>query len=304
MNKKIIFLLCIFLALNSIAQNKQTYGIYVEDIYRIDYVNSTYDVVFWIWVNDNEEYYDFRKYIDVPKATLINYDFENKFRLKDSLFHSEAKITARILNSYDINRFPFDIQKVKFNLELTGLGKNVRIMKFDEKNSRFSPEYIEKWKLTEVKHSIYSISYNTNFGNTDLNKNYRYKRLSSTLTLQRNKWSLFVKLYLALFVSFFLAAFSIFLPNKLSEEKIGLMLASLFTSIGNRYITEDIIPFQDSFNLSDRLHILSIIFVAFFAVFAIYEQRSKLKDNIRFDIMMFSISTFVYFLFVIVACNV
>jgi hypothetical protein len=296
------FLSCILLSTNAFAVNKQTYGVYVEDVYRLDYVNSTYDVIFWIWVNDNNEFYDFQKNIDIPKSTIVNFDFENKFKLKNGLFHSEAKITARVLNKFDINSFPFDIQKIKFNVELTGLGINLQNIKFDKKNSRFSPEYIEKWKLLDVKQAITTSSYGSNFGNTDIRSDFKFKRLSSSITLQRNKWSLFIKLYLALFVSFFLAAFSLFLPNKLSEEKIGLMLASLFTSIGNRYITEDIIPIQDSFNLSDRLHILSIIFVALFAVFAIYEQRFKLKDNLKLDIILFSITTIVYFLFVILAC--
>ncbi len=302
--KVILFLF--FSILVSIEANSKnhdyTAGIYVEDIYKIDYVNSTYDVVLWIWVNSNDEYYEIEKYVDIVNSTEINYNFTNQYKLKNGKYHSEVKATIKVLNPFDIHNFPFDVQKINLNLEYFKFTKNESKIYFDYKNSRFSPEYIEKWKQLSVKTSCGLNNYKSNFGNTDIKKNAKYRSFKVEIQLIRNKWSLFIKLFLTLFISFFLASFSLFLPNKLSEEKIGLMLASLFASIGNKYITDDALPVQDTLNLSDKLHILTIIFIALFAIWAIYEQRKKLSDNRFIDYTLFISTTVIYFIFVLIFC--
>lgn len=301
---KKIFLFLSLLSFFSLKANPKTIktGVYVEDIYKIDYVNSTYDVVLWIWVNSDDEYYDIQKYIDIINSTEINYNYGNQFKLKNGKYHSEIKATVRVLNQYDINKFPFDVQKLNLNIEFFKKTNGYYKIHFDMKNSRFSPEYIEKWRQLQVKTFFIHNHYNSNFGNDDISKKTKYEALKVEIKLKRNQWSLFVKLFLTLFISFFLASFSLFLPNKLSEEKIGLMLASLFASVGNKYITDNALPVQDTLNLSDKLHILTICFIAIFAAYAIYEQRKKLKDNRKVDYLLFFFSTSIYFLFVIILC--
>lgn len=306
--KKVFLLIVCLLFFDSLtfAENNKLktvkVGIYVEDIYKVDYINSTYDIVFWMWINSPDEYYDIEKYIDVVKSTDIKYNFNDKKILKDGTFHEEVKITARILNKYDVRKFPFDIQNLKFNLELIKFTKDECRIIFDKRNSKIIPEYIENWRKINLQSKINSTKYFSNFGNTNIKNPISYNGYEFSIQLVRNQWSIFSKLFLTLFVSFFLASFSLFLPNKLSEEKIGLMLASLFASIGNKYITDDSLPIQDTLNLSDKLHILTIIFIAIFAIYAIYEQRKKLKDNRRIDYLLFFASTGVYFFFVLIIC--
>lgn len=308
MNRSSFILVLLFLTcwVDSFADSKLIktvkVGIYVEDIYKIDYINSTYDIVFWMWVNSPDEFYDIQKYMDIVKSTDIKYNFNDKKKLKDGTFHEEVKITARILNQYDVRRFPFDVQNLKFNLELIKFTKRQCKIKFDKLNSKIVPEYIENWRKIKLKSNLTATSYDSNFGNTELKNTSSYNGYEFSIQLIRNQWSIFSKLFLTLFVSFFLASFSLFLPNKLSEEKIGLMLASLFASIGNKYITDDSLPIQDTLNLSDKLHILTIIFIALFAIYAIYEQRKNLKDSRRIDYILFFSTTGVYFFFVMLIC--
>lgn len=302
----ILFFSLLLISFQSFADSKSIktvdVGIYVEDIYKIDYINSTYDIVFWMWINSPDEFYDIQKYTDIVKSTDIKYNFNDKKILKDGTFHEEVKITARILNQYDVRRFPFDVQDLKFNLELIKFTKGQCKIRFDKLNSKIIPEYIENWRKIKLKSNLTTTTYKSTFGNTDLKNSSSYNGYEFSIQLIRNQWSIFSKLFLTLFVSFFLASFSLFLPNKLSEEKIGLMLASLFASIGNKYITDDSLPIQDTLNLSDKLHILTIIFIALFAIYAIYEQRKKLKDNRRVDYLLFFSTTGVYFFFVMLIC--
>jgi hypothetical protein len=307
--KNITWLICIFLIssfnLHSSEEKKRKidFGIYVEDVYNIDYENSSYDIVFWIWVNADSTYFNLEENLDIIKSTEIEFLSKKSMILKNGIRHTEAKIHAKILNKYEVNNFPFDVQNLCFNIEMIEFKSDKCDLVFDQKNSKLTPEYIEKWKNIHTKYSISSNQYHSNFGNSDLGNSPSYEGIQVDYQLQRNKWSLFTKLFLTLFISFFLSSLSVFLPNKLSEEKIGLMLASLFTSIGNKYITSDSLPIHDSLNLSDKLHIMTIIFIAIFAIYAIFEQRKGLKDNLKLDTIIFLTSTMIYFTFVIIFCN-
>jgi hypothetical protein len=106
------------------------------------------------------------------------------------------------------------------------------------------------------------------------------------MTLVRDSWNLFFKSFLTLFVSVVLASISLFYPNSCSEEKMGLIVGSLFTAVGNKYVTDGYLPLSN-FNLSDKLHLLTIVLITLIALFAIVEQRSRIKDNLRLDLTMF-----------------
>jgi uncharacterized BrkB/YihY/UPF0761 family membrane protein len=99
-------------------------------------------------------------------------------------------------------------------------------------------------------------------------------------------------------LSFILASLSFFLPNQKSSEQVAIIVGALFAAIGNKYITESIIPISKDFGLSDQIHFTTILFILLFILFAIIEQRKELKDSIKFDFSIFTISSILYLLIV------
>ena len=301
--KKLIFFYSLVFSLTSFANNdslkKIDVGLFVEDIYNIDYKKSSYDVVFWTWVNSKDEYYDLENYLDVIKSTNVVYSNHLQTKLKSGLFHSEIKIKATILNQFDLRKFPFDVQNISLNVEYIKYQSDKFLLNWDKKNSRFAPEYIEQWKYKNIQTLQKVNQYKSNFGNTDFKQITKYKSLKTEISLERNQWNIFMKLFLTLFVSFLLASTSVFLPNKLSQEKIGLIVGALFTTIGNKYITDDLLPIQNYLNISDLIHLLTIGFITLFAIFAIYEQRKSVKDDLKFDTKLFLISSLSYIILII-----
>ena len=88
---------------------------------------------------------------------------------------------------------------------------------------------------------------------------------------------------------------SLLYPNENSEEKIGLIVGSLFTTVGNKYVTDGILPIQNSLNLSDKLHFLTILVITLIAAFAIIEQRFKLPNRNKTDFIVFLIFSILFF---------
>jgi hypothetical protein len=284
------FLLLISLIVHQVifSQSKKNIdvGMYIEDIHGIDYQESKYDIVLWVWINSKDGIYNFEEELDIPNS--INLDISSV--LYDStnlgLYHSECKITATVLNKYDVKNYPFDQQNIKFCLEFSRYSSDEINLTIDKKQSKIIPEYIEDWVTKNYKLNIVANDYKSNFGDLHTNQSIAYPGINLDIKLERNAWNLYYKSFITLFLSFFLASLSLFYPNNHSEEKIGLIVGSLFTTVSNKYITDDILPIQNSLNLSDKMHLLTILVITCIAAYAIFEQRFKLKDSLKNDLIV------------------
>jgi hypothetical protein len=78
-----------------------------------------------------------------------------------------------------------------------------------------------------------------------------------------------------------------------------MIIGGLFGSITNKYITDSLLPINNTWNLSDKIHILTIIYLLFLSVYSIYEQRKKLKDNLKQDVFVFLLITLSYIIWII-----
>ena len=289
MKTKIFLLLISLIAHQFIfSQSKKNIdvGIYIEDIHGIDYQESKFEIVLWVWINSKDGIYNFEEELDIPNSINLNvssvlYDSTNL-----GLYHSECKITATVLNKYDVKNYPFDQQNIKFCLEFSRYSSDEINLTIDKKQSKIIPEYIEDWVTKSYKLNIVANDYKSNFGDLHTNQSIAYPGINLDIKLERNAWNLYYKSFITLFLSFLLASLSLFYPNNHSEEKIGLIVGSLFTTVSNKYITDDILPIQNSLNLSDKMHLLTILVITCIAAYAIFEQRFKLKDSLRNDLIV------------------
>jgi hypothetical protein len=262
-------------------------GVFVEDVYGLDYQNSKYQIIFWLWVN-TDTIVNFEEDLDLSNCAEIDISSVAYDQSEDGArIHSECKIIATILNKFDVVDYPFDRQKVKLRLELTEFTDVDKFNFVFDRNSVLKPEFMHDWTVNATSAKFNVNDYKSTFGNYLYEEaSFMFPGLDLELSLIRNSWNLFFKSFLTLFVSVVLASISLFYPNNCSEEKMGLIVGSLFTAVGNKYVTDGYLPLSN-FNLSDKLHLLTIVLITVIALFAIIEQRSKIKDNIKLDIAMF-----------------
>jgi hypothetical protein len=57
---------------------------------------------------------------------------------------------------------------------------------------------------------------------------------------------------------------------------MGLIVGSLFTAVGNKYVTDGYLPLSN-FNLSDKLHLLTIVLITFNCI--ICNCRATIEDQ-------------------------
>ena len=265
-------------------------GVFVEDIYSIDYQNSKYQIVFWLWLNTEDGIFDFEKYLDLSNCADLNISSIDYDSIPEKRkYHSECKITATILNKFNVVNYPFDIQNINLRMEYTKYTDLEDYNLYFDDKSRLSPEFIQDWTVESSFAKPGIKNYDSNFGYLHSKDPLEFPGIDIQVNLKRDSWNLFFKSFLTLFVSVILASISLFYPNNCSEEKMALIVGSLFTTVGNKYVTDGFLPLTN-FNLSDRLHLLTIILITIIAIYAIIEQRFKVRDNVKLDILSFSIS--------------
>lgn len=304
MNKKIILIILLIFSNSIYSHVKDTIrvGVYVDNIYEINYLNSNFKTTFYVWFISNKELKtddlnnDVTNFLDIDRIveykSLLAESYKQTHNNKTKYYYLN-KVNATILNNMDVSKFPFDIQNLKIYLELNTHYKGEYVVILDKKNSKLKPNFIDKWNVGKIDFKLNSKNWESNFGDITKN-NYKLDAIDINIPLIRASWNIYWKLFIVLYISFFLTSLSVFLPNKQSEEKLALIVGSLFTAIGNKYITESYLPISDTFNLSDKLHVITFVFIAFFSIYAIYEQRAKLKDNLKKDCLVFLLSILVY----------
>ena len=213
-----------------------------------------------------------------------------KEKLKDGRFHAECKVRAKFLNRFNVNSFPYDQQVIHINMEFIKETADLCVVKQSPEHlCNFSPENIEDFEEKKFKttQKLYTEDYKTNFGNYNLGKSASYNRLEIDIHLDRHSNTIALKLFITLLIAFLLASSSILLPLEMSEEKFALIVGSLFTAIGNKYITDGMLPFTGNFNLSDTLHILTFIFITIMSFYAVIEQRYRIDRSKKWDMFIF-----------------
>jgi hypothetical protein len=299
-----ILMLCFFSSYSQVKTSSSDFekrldvGIYIDNVYNIDYINSTYEVVFYLWANSYGELYDINNdLIDIDKSI----ELELVYKEADSIvipsigqkFNCLAKFRAKMLNEANISKYPFDNLVLNLDIELLGHYRGEKNIVIDHRNSLIQPNFIDKWNLDSADIKVKTVEWSSNFGDIR-KKDASIDTLHTSIVLSRDSWNLYWKMFLVLFISFFISSLNLFLPNKQSEEKFALIVGSLFTAIGNKYITESYLPFSDKLNLSDCLHIVTFLFISFYTLFAIYEQRTKKSDSLRSDFYFFIVTIFFY----------
>ena len=302
----LFFLLIPFSLKANIDQKKQidtiNVGYYIDDIYDINYVKGTYRITLFAWVTSYTVKYNFNEYLDIHHAIdknieLIMLDSTNIINGR-KLYWSEVRLNLEVLQKFDIRRFPFDKQNINLGLEFTYNDPKILKINLSKKNS-ITPNLIPNdWKIITSNYSLKPFHYNTNFGDESV-ESFDFNVLNINYSFGRESVTLFIKLFIALFISFLIACSSIFLPNFRTESKIAMIIGGLFGSITNKYITDSLLPINNTWNLSDKIHTLTIVYLLLLSIYSIYEQRKKLKDNFNQDVFVFLLIMISYIISII-----
>jgi len=297
----LLFFLCIS-ATDSHAQDikKDTVkvGIYITSIHDIDFKQKEYAITFWLWLKYKNRQLDFLNNLEVPQAKTV----EKSFSLVDSsgeVVSMQMKLQCVMKDSWRIDNFPFDKQKLRLSLENSQFDSRYLVFTADTVGKNFDPRFtLRGWSIDSCVISSGTKSYEANFGDESLGPHTEYSSYRVRLSIHRNAGGLFWKMFLGMYVAFLISYLCFFIHVDGMDSRFGLSVGSLFAVVGNKYIIDSSLPESSSFTLVDTLHGITLFFILAVIAVNAYSlklfKQNKLKKAGKFDFMAAQVMLIVY----------
>lgn len=330
MKNAILISLLLFVSLAVFSQEKTKkdtviLGIYITSIHDIDFKNQEYDISFWMWLNysfkkNGASYFENKTELlhsmEIPQAKSVEMTFIDS----STSDHILAKVHCVMKDNWNIQSFPFDHQKLLLTIENSMYDSaNIKIIIDSTRalydTSSTSIKYnktIHGWKIEQISFKNSSNNYYTNFGDIpevqadrkSKPKPTNYSAAKFVVEIERESWSVFWKIIICMYISFFISYVSFFISHKSVESRLGLSVGALFAVIGNKYIVEASLPDSASFTLVDMLHTITLFFVLLIISLNIISIRHINNNHIakamKFDLISSKLVLALYILMNIV----
>ncbi len=293
--KKLLFLFYLFLFHSSFAKESNapdtvTVGVYVNSVHDIDFKEKQYTISLWLWLKYKNQDFDFSKYLEVPMAKSVDKSFYTVDTLEDGRIYMLMKLQCVMKDSWRIENFPFDRQKLRFSIENSQYDSGNLIFVKDTAGNHYSKWVTSGWYIVTDSFKIFTNikKYETAFGDPTLVKpQSEFSVFGVNISIERDSWWLFLKLFIGMYLSFLLSFLCFFIHTDNIDSRFNLSVGSLFAVIGNKYVIDSALPESTSFTLVDTLHGITLFFVFAIVACSAYSlslvKSNRLEETKRFD---------------------
>ncbi|WP_299247781.1 hypothetical protein [uncultured Cytophaga sp.] len=242
-------------------------GSYILSLHDINFHDKEYTMRFWLWFLYNNKDFDFTNQVELPNAKSLE-----KPEVQVDTINGKTwvlmKMKSVMKQSWNVNDYPFDEQHINVSVENTLYDKNWLVFEVDSLGSNFAPTMnVDGWKIKDFKVMRGVNEYQTAFGDPRVHNNKAdYDTFNIKMTLERNAMGLFMKIFLGMYIAFFIGSISFFIDLKETESRFALPVGGLFAAVGNKYIIDSLLPETSEYTLVDTLHSITFLFI-FFTIF-------------------------------------
>jgi hypothetical protein len=148
--------------------------------------------------------------------------------------------------------------------------------------------------------SVFNQPYHTAFGDESYAKPYSsYSAFRVKVGIKRDApWTLFWKVFIGMYIAFFIAYVCFFVHVESVEARFGLNVGALFAVVGNKYIIDSELPDSTAPTLVDMLHGITLMFIFMVIASTIYSlkliKEKKIEQANRFDKITSRVVLFAY----------
>lgn len=258
-------------------------GAYILSLHDINFHDKEYTMRYWLWFLYDNPNFDFTTQVEVPNAKSV----EKPDVLVDTIKGKTwvlMKMKSVMKQSWNVNDYPFDEQHINVSIENTMYDKKWLVYEIDSAGSTFAPTMnVDGWQIKDFHVYRGQNAYNTSFGDPRVTSaTSEYDTFNIKMTLQRDAMGLFMKIFLGMYIAFFIGSISFFIDVKEVESRFALPVGGLFAAVGNKYIIDSLLPETSDYTLVDTLHSITFLFI-FFTIFLnaycvkLYEHNKAFK---------------------------
>jgi hypothetical protein len=276
-------------------------GVYITSIHDINFKDKEYNINMWLWLKYKNKKFDFLHNLEVPQAKSVTTSFST-IDSSDNKIYLLMKLQCVMKDSWAIDNFPFDRQKLRFSIENSQFDSKSLVFAADTLGKHFDPRFtLRGWRIDSLDISTGIKTYETGFGDESLKKPHtEYSNFKVRLQIDRNAMGLFWKMFLGMYVAFLIAYMCFYIHTDSIDSRFGLSVGALFAVIGNKYIIDSALPESTTFTLVDTLHGITLLFILTVIICTSYSLKlvklGKLEKARRFDLICAQVILAVYLL--------
>ena len=250
---------CIISAAQDSKPDTVKVGIYVTSIHDIDFKQKEFAINLWLWLKYKNKDFDFEQNLEVPSAKSVNRSFMT-IDTSDGQVYMQMKLLCVMKDSWRIDNFPFDNQRLRFSIENSQYDSRSLVFVPDTVGAHFDPRFtLNGWIIDSCIITAGIKKYETAFGDEKLSKPHtEYSAFRTRIVIKRSAAGLFWKMFLGMYIAFLIAYVCFFIHADIIDARFGLSVGSLFAVVGNKYIIDSSLPESTSFTLVDTLHGLTL----------------------------------------------
>lgn len=170
MKKTLLLLLLLFAAgapvitAQEIKKDTVYVGIYITSIHNIDFRQKEFVATFWLWLKYRNKDFDFVNNLEVPAAKTV----EKSFFTMDTTggrIYLQMKLQCVMKDSWKIDNFPFDEQKLRISIENSQYDANSLVFMPDTLGEHFDKRFtLRGWNIDSCIITAGKKVYETAFG--------------------------------------------------------------------------------------------------------------------------------------------
>ncbi len=237
-------------------------GIYITSIHDINFKEKEYTVNLWLWLKYKNKDFNFVENLEVPQAKSVVKSYSTVDSTGGQIYLL-MKLQCVMKDSWAIDNFPFDSQKLRFSIENSQFDSESLVFAADTLGKHFDPRFtLRGWTIDSISVKTSTKVYETGFGDETLDKPHtEYSNFKVLLRINRNATGLFWKMFLGMYMAFLIAYMCFYIHKDSIDSRFGLSVGALFAVIGNKYIVDSSLPDSSTFTLVDTLHGLTLLFI-------------------------------------------
>ena len=246
-----------------------SFGIYLNDISHINFVEGTFNINAYVWMNWDPTRFlppgsipeDERK--GLPRAPCDSFGFVNAFELAIEPVikepgYAQFWVRGSIRQEFNLDRFPLDRHVLQISIEDRERADHILRFEPDVRNSGTNDFRITGWKHERPISSTYTRMYDTNFGDRSLptgNESF-FSGITFEIPIRQVRLAYFVKLTAGLFISTLLALISLVVAHY-GVDRLGFPVGALFAVVASQWVVGDAMPPRAPPTIADWLHVIS-----------------------------------------------
>jgi len=274
-------------------------GIFINSVHNIDFKQKEYAISLWLWLRYDKKEFDFLQNLEIPQAKSVEKSFSTLDTTGGDLYLL-MKLQCVMKDSWKINNFPFDRQKLRFSIENSQFDSKALVFVADTLGKHFDEHYtLRGWNIDSLNIATGTKVYETTFGDKLMKTPHsEYSNYKVTIDISRDAVGLFWKMFLGMYISFLIAYMCFYIHADNIDSRFGLTVGALFAVIGNKYIIDATLPESNSFTLVDSLHGITLSFILCIMISNAYSlklvKQNKLQQANKFDFLAAQIFLLVY----------